>query len=124
MSIDWATKRAARFGPKVRRLLELPAAFPSCIVARTGPNLDSRPTNTSLARSPCGAPMRLATLARRPRLVIEPLEARENPSGIVNATLNGGVLTLAGDDLDNVVEVQQTGPGAFTILGTNTTIQG
>jgi hypothetical protein len=68
--------------------------------------------------------MRLASLARRPRLIIEPLESRDNPSGTVNATVNGGVLTLTGDDLDNVVEVQQTGSGSFTVSGTNTTIQG
>ena len=69
--------------------------------------------------------MRLVSRSRRPRLAIEPLEARDNPSGTVTAALSGGVLTLSDtDDLDHSVEVRQTGPGAFSVLGTDTAIQG
>jgi len=69
--------------------------------------------------------MRLASRTRHPRLVVEFLERRDTPAGTVTASVAGGVLTLTGDDLDNSIGIQQTGPGAFTVQGfSNTTIQG
>jgi hypothetical protein len=68
--------------------------------------------------------MRLVSRTRHRRLLVESLERRDTPAGAVTASVVGGVLTLTGDDLDNSIEVQQTGPGAFTVSGINTTIQG
>jgi hypothetical protein len=68
--------------------------------------------------------MRVASCVRRPRLAVELLERRDTPAGTITAAFAGGVLTLTGDDLDNSIEVQQTGPGSFTVAGVNTTIQG
>ena len=62
--------------------------------------------------------------ARRPHLALQQLESRDTPNGTMTASIAGGVLTLTGDDLDNSIEVQQTGPGSITISGVNTTIQG
>jgi hypothetical protein len=43
--------------------------------------------------------MRNSTRSRSPvRLHLHQLEARDNPSGTVNATFSAGVLTLTGDD--------------------------
>jgi hypothetical protein len=68
--------------------------------------------------------MRINSRIRHRRLLVESLERRDTPAGTVTASVVGGVLTLTGDDLDNSIEVQQTGPGAFTVSGVNTTIQG
>jgi hypothetical protein len=68
--------------------------------------------------------MRIISRIRHRRLLVESLERRDTPAGTVNASFAGGVLTLTGDDLDNSIEVQQTGPGAFTVSGVNTAIQG
>src|SRR5262245_19048533 len=63
--------------------------------------------------------------ARRAPLALHQLESRDNPNGTVTASLAGGVLTLTGDDLDNSIDVQQTGAGAFAVTGSNNTaIQG
>ena len=62
--------------------------------------------------------------ARRARLALQPLETRDTPNGTVFASVTGGILTLTGDDLDNSIGVEQTGPGSFTVSGVNTTIQG
>src|SRR3954471_1240854 len=68
----------------------------------------------------------------RRRLTIEPLEAREVPAGIIQASLVNGTLTLTGDDLANTVSIQintgvaptvvltpDTGPGATAIDDVN-----
>src|SRR5262245_33792588 len=68
--------------------------------------------------------MPVSPRARRPRLALCRLEARDNPNGTVTASVAGGILTLTGDDLDNSIAVEQTGPGSFTVSGVNTTIQG
>jgi hypothetical protein len=62
--------------------------------------------------------------ARRAPLALHQLESRDNPNGTVTASVAGGVLTLTGDDLDNSIDVQQSGPGSITVSGINTTIQG
>ena len=61
---------------------------------------------------------------RRPRLGLESLEPRDTPAGTVTASVAAGVLTLAGDDADNVVEIQQTEAGTFALVGTNTQVPG
>ena len=62
--------------------------------------------------------------ARRSYLALRQLETRDNPSGSVDASVTAGVLTLAGDDDNNIVQVLQTGPGAFTVTGVSTDIDG
>ncbi|HJZ93795.1 MAG TPA: hypothetical protein VKE40_23175 [Gemmataceae bacterium] len=46
------------------------------------------------------------TRSRRPRLAVDRLEARDNPSGNISATQVGGLLILTGDDLDNRVQIR------------------
>src|SRR5262245_22415001 len=53
---------------------------------------------------------------RTTRLRCEPLEARTTPAGFVHASMPGSVLTLAGDDLDNIVELKQSG-GSIEVIG-------
>jgi hypothetical protein len=54
---------------------------------------------------------------------VEALEARENPSGNVDASLSaGGVLKLTGDALDNDIQIQLTAAGAVITGQNGTTI--
>lgn len=55
-----------------------------------------------------------------PTPVLESLEPRLAPAGIVNITVSGGVLTLTGDASANNIEVVDTGYGAWTISGVGT----
>ncbi len=61
-----------------------------------------------------------------PASVLEPLESRLAPAGIVNITVSGGVLTLTGDGENNNIDVVDNGYGAWTIsgLGTQFTLNG
>ncbi|HVK11179.1 MAG TPA: hypothetical protein VM597_20590 [Gemmataceae bacterium] len=54
----------------------------------------------------------------------EPLEARDQPAGIVVASVAGGVLTLTGDDADNAVSLLQTGTTIEVTGQAGTTITG
>jgi hypothetical protein len=59
-----------------------------------------------------------------PRLAahaIEILEARVAPAGLITATFVGGVLTLTGDNLDNVVNLEAPGQITFRLTGFNGT---
>ena len=55
-----------------------------------------------------------------PTPVLESLEPRLAPAGIVNITVSGGVLTLTGEASANNIEVVDTGFGAWTISGAGT----
>ena len=55
-----------------------------------------------------------------PTPVLESLEPRLAPAGIVNITVSGDVLTLTGDASANNIEVVDTGYGAWTISGVGT----
>ena len=65
--------------------------------------------------------MRLSRRLRHPRLGLELLERRDNPAGTVTAKLSGTILILTGTDHDNDITIQQTGSGAFTVIGNNGT---
>jgi hypothetical protein len=56
------------------------------------------------------------------KLSCEALEARENPSGNVTATLLGGTLIVNGDALDNQFSIQQDAAGNMFIFGLNGTL--
>jgi hypothetical protein len=47
----------------------------------------------------------------RPRLAVEPLEARETPAGIVNVTFAHGLLTLVGDESANGIGIGREASG-------------
>jgi hypothetical protein len=68
--------------------------------------------------------MSALTPARRPtaKLSCEALEARENPSGNVTATLLGGTLIVNGDVSDNQFSIQQDAAGNMFIFGLNGTL--
>ena len=61
--------------------------------------------------------------ARRARLALQPLEARDVPNGTVKAVLSPtGVLTLTGDEDDNVFALRSTPAGITITPDANTTI--
>lgn len=59
---------------------------------------------------------RTARLQHRP-LFVEGLETRAMLAGNVTASVRGGTLFVTGDNLDNDVVIQQTGPNRFTVVG-------
>jgi len=59
------------------------------------------------------------------RPVVEVLEDRCTPSGVVTGSFAHGVWTLTGDSADNDITVNSTGThGAFTVTGNSTTVTG
>lgn len=64
----------------------------------------------------------MKTPATVPPLVIELLEPKVAPAGTVIASIAGGVLTLTGDTLNNLITVTETLPDHFTIVGTAGTL--
>ena len=64
--------------------------------------------------------MKLRASTRAVRSVhslIEPLEARVAPAGIITATFAGGILTLTGDGAANDIDIVGTGQDFITITG-------
>ena len=95
-----------------------------CKVAKTGPHPVLAPHTTIIRLPPLRSTHSPCVQVPPPGLALESLERRDTPDGKVTAAVAGGVLTLTGDDLDNSIQVEQTGPGAFTVSGVNTTVQG
>ena len=60
---------------------------------------------------------------RKTRLCVESLENRENPAGEITATVSGSVLTITGDDLDNIFSIHLTDK-FVEITGTDTIVNG
>jgi hypothetical protein len=59
------------------------------------------------------------------RPVVEVLEDRCTPSGVVTGSFAHGVWTLTGDSSDNNITVNSTGkPGSFTVTGNSTPVTG
>jgi hypothetical protein len=57
----------------------------------------------------------------RPRLFVESLEPRDVPTGVIQASLVNGTLTLKGDDLANIVSIQiNTGVAPTVVLTPDT----
>ncbi len=59
---------------------------------------------------------RTSRLRHRP-LFVEGLETRAMLAGNVTASVRGSTLFVSGDNLDNSVVIQQTGPSRFTVAG-------
>src|SRR5437763_554022 len=51
------------------------------------------------------------------RMVVEQLEGRTLLAGNVTVSVSGGNLIVTGDNNDNAVLIQKTGPGSYTITG-------
>ena len=54
---------------------------------------------------------------RQRRLAVERLESRALLAGNVNVFVSGGSLFVRGDNADNLVLIQQTGDGQYTVTG-------
>src|SRR5947209_5554471 len=59
-------------------------------------------------------------LARRTRLDLHHLEARETPASVVNAVLSGTTLVLTGTDENDAIQLKQT-PAGIEVSGLNGT---
>lgn len=69
---------------------------------------------------------RTPRLRHRP-LFVEGLEQRTMLAGNVTASVRGGTLFVTGDNDDNAIVIQQTGPNRFTVVGataSDTTVNG
>jgi hypothetical protein len=74
---------------------------------------DDRTKNASQARRrPTGAGRKASNLG------VESLEGREMMAGNVWAAVNGGNLSITGDEASNGVEITQVGPTSFRVSGT------
>jgi hypothetical protein len=66
------------------------------------------------------------SIAVRQRIIIEPLESRIAPAGLVSVKINSitGEISLQGDEEDNSVRISQTGPTSVRIEGLDGTLLG